>query len=169
VDLGEVLEVGEIHVHLHGLCQRAARRLRHRLEVLEHAADLRLDVPADELHARRVEGHLAGQIDGVADAHRLRVGTDRLRGALGVDDLTAHHGLLGWQNRRGRLQGPRSASPSLSLTRTPRAWAAMVRSMRETSGMRRMTRTRRARWRRSRTRSSKLRTAVSLSCSSIET
>ena len=45
----------------------------------------------------------------------------------------------------------------------------MVRATRVTSGMRRMTRTRRARWRRSRTRSSKVSMAVSLSCSSIET
>ncbi len=44
-----------------------------------------------------------------------------------------------------------------------------VRITRVTSAMRRMTRTRRARWRRSRTRSSKVSTALSLSCSSIET
>src|SRR2546429_1391616 len=145
---------------------------RHRLEVREHGADLRLDVPAHQLHGRRIERHLAGQVDGVAGAHRLRVGADRLRGALGVDGLAAHRLLLlrGIHPRRS-LSASLSASlaASLSAVVPERACPAMVRVTRVTSAMPRVTRTRRARWRRSRTRSSKVSTAVSLSCSSMDT
>src|SRR5207237_9685091 len=150
----------------------AAGGFRHRLEVLEHAADLRLDASPHQLHGGRIERHLAGQVDGVAGAHRLRVGADRLRGALGVDGLAAHRLLLlrGIHPRRS-LSASLSASlaASLSAVCPERACAATVRGTRLTSAMRRITRTRRARWRRSRTRSSKVRTAVSLSCAATDT
>src|SRR4029077_20791630 len=79
VHLGEVRQIGEVDVHLDGLRERDAGGLRHRLEILEHAADLRLDVTAHQLHGGRVERYLPGQVHGVAGAYRLRIGADRLR------------------------------------------------------------------------------------------
>ena len=97
--------------------------------------------PVDQLHGGRVERDLAGQVDGVADAHRLRIGADGLRRALGVDDLAAHRALLvsGLDPHR-RWSSPSRRSHRRSRARS-RAWAAMVRVTRVTSGMRRMTRT----------------------------
>ncbi len=55
------------------------------LQVVEHAADLRLDVAADHLAGRRVERDLARQVHRVAGADGLRVGADGLRSVGGRD------------------------------------------------------------------------------------
>src|SRR2546430_2159960 len=138
---------------------------------VQDALDLDLRA-ARQLHGRRIERPLAGQVDGVAGAHRLRVGADRLRGALGVDGLAAHRLLLlrGIHPRRS-LSASLSASlaASLSAVCPERACAAMVRVTRVTSAMRRITPTRRAGWGRSRTPSPKVSTPGSLACSSMDT
>ena len=50
------------------------------------------DVAGDELAGRGIERDLAGQINRVAGADGLRIRADRLRRAVGVDDLSWHRG-----------------------------------------------------------------------------
>ena len=57
--------------------ERAAGRRAHRLEVVERAPRLRLDVAFDQLAGGRIERDLAGQVHGVAAAHGLRIRADR--------------------------------------------------------------------------------------------
>ena len=90
VDLGEVHQVGQEHGQLDGIGERAAGGQRDRGDVVEHAANLGLDVAGDQLAGDWIERDLAGNIDRVAGAYRLRIGADRLGGRRGVDGESLH-------------------------------------------------------------------------------
>ena len=78
VDLGEVAEVLHQDRHLDHVVEAAARRGRHRAQVAEHLVRLRLDA-FDEVAGLRIEADLAGQVDRVAGADRLRIRAERGR------------------------------------------------------------------------------------------
>jgi hypothetical protein len=46
--------------------------------------------PLHKLHGLRIESDLAGKIDGLSGAHRLRIGADRLWRIGGRNDLIFH-------------------------------------------------------------------------------
>ena len=89
VDLGKVTQVSQKHIELDHISQTAARSFGHRLEVLEYTMNLRLSA-CNHLHGSWVEPDLAGQINGIAHFHRLRVSTNRGRCSVGTDDVFAH-------------------------------------------------------------------------------
>ena len=86
---GEMLEIGEINRKPNRVIQRAICGLRYCLEVVEHAAYLRVDA-LDHLHGLGIKADLARAIHGVAHAHRLRIGADGFGGVVGVDDSSGH-------------------------------------------------------------------------------
>ncbi len=87
----EVLQVGQEDRRLDDRAERRAPGDQHGAEVLEHALGLGADVAgADHLAGVRIEGDLprAEQQASGGRNHRLRIGTDRLGGAGGRDDLS---------------------------------------------------------------------------------
>src|SRR5688500_539241 len=84
VHLGEVGEVDEVDGHARHAREVPARGLGDRLQVIEHAPYLVLET-LDDLHGFRIERYLAGEVDGIAGAHRLRIGADG-GGSFGCGD-----------------------------------------------------------------------------------
>jgi len=69
-------EIGKIDIQFHDVHQTAARRRGHRPQVVEHLTDLRPHLPLHQLHGLRHQRNLSGQVYGVSDLHRLRIGAD---------------------------------------------------------------------------------------------
>ena len=67
----------------------AASRFSHRLDIVENANDLRVDT-VYQLHGGRIEADLPGKINGIANAHGLRIGADGSRGVRDGDDGLGH-------------------------------------------------------------------------------
>ena len=85
-------QVHEEDRQLDHIVQPSSRCLCDGGQVLQHAADFLLDIAGDQLHRCRVQGDLAGEIDGIARPHGLRVGADGRRRGFGGDGF-AHNRL----------------------------------------------------------------------------
>ena len=83
----EVFGADEIHGHANDVGELETGRREDRLQIVEDALGRLLDPAADELSGRGVERDLAGSEEESAFDDRLRVGADRLRGAVGRDEL----------------------------------------------------------------------------------
>ncbi len=81
------------------LVEPASGRFRDGAQIREDAIRLGFG-SLDELSGRRIEADLAGKVNGVAGADRLRIGADRLRRAGGFDDGQAHARILRFTKRR---------------------------------------------------------------------
>jgi hypothetical protein len=103
VDDLEVAEVGQVHVHLNGVREIAARRARDGAQVLEDAAHVRFDVARHEFHRLRVERDLAGQVDRAAGPGGLGIGADRVRRVGGRDGSEGHGAASGRGRRTERI------------------------------------------------------------------
>src|SRR5262249_27229170 len=77
VEAREVIEIGEVYGELHDVAKSAAGRRCDRSQVFEHAVHLRADAVHD-LHARRIEPDLSGEVFRAPAAQGLRVRADRL-------------------------------------------------------------------------------------------
>src|SRR5450830_1199338 len=89
VDLGEVAQVGEEDVQLDDVLERTASRFGHGLQVFEDLYGLGFEA-VHQFHGFRVEGNLAGHVDGVASLDRLGVGADGGWGFVAADNGLAH-------------------------------------------------------------------------------
>src|SRR5204863_7643780 len=92
VDLVEAVEVafhvGEVDGDVEDFFQRAAGVFENRADVLDARAGLHFDVVrSGNLAGDGLARADAGEEEEVADAARVRIGADRLRRALGADDV----------------------------------------------------------------------------------
>src|SRR5690554_4155261 len=94
VDHREVVQVDQVEVELDDLAQGACGLLADGLEVGEDLAGLGLEVVGDDLHGGRVQGDLAGEVDGVAGLDGLGVGADGGGRQFGIDHGLVAHGVL---------------------------------------------------------------------------
>src|SRR5450830_1726803 len=100
VDLGEVAQVGEEDVQLDDVLERTAGGFGHGLQVFEDLYGLGFEA-FHQFHGFRVQGNLAGHVDGVPGLDRLGVGADGGRCLVAADNGLAHervpcNGRLRW-------------------------------------------------------------------------
>src|SRR5688572_4450969 len=90
VDFRVVRKVRKKDRHPHGVRKRPARRFGNGFEVIEYAADFRIDAAGHQLARGGVECDLAREVDSGSGAYRLGIRADGFRGVGSRDDLTRH-------------------------------------------------------------------------------